>query len=87
MKKLSFNAAGVDYSNFAEAQPTMVCGTKARLVPEPDNKHDSQAVEIYYGDFFVGYVPSNLTLEEAVLHDHEFVLGLVNEFGFEVREV
>ena len=34
-------------------------GTELKLVREPENKYDPEAVAIYYKDFKLGFVPSS----------------------------
>jgi hypothetical protein len=50
--------AGVGYRPGArERLGALVAGEVLRLVPEPTNPHDRNAVAVYDGDLHLGYVP------------------------------
>lgn len=38
---------------------TLDAGTVLKMVPEPDNPHDPNAIKLLFGEDFIGYVPSS----------------------------
>ena len=66
-KKFKFNVAGLSYRsddipNKWFHKPDADCdGLSAELIPEPDNKHDKNAIKVIVSGIHVGYVPRNLT--------------------------
>ncbi|MCX6893650.1 MAG: HIRAN domain-containing protein [Verrucomicrobia bacterium] len=52
-----FAIAGFRYYADTAVLPTLTPGTRLALRPEPDNPHDSFAVEIHPGPAKLGYVP------------------------------
>lgn len=63
---IEFRVAGIPYYDYEECieagDPT---GEVCELVLEPANKHDSNALEVYCGDYKLGYVP----------RDHNRIIG------------
>lgn len=87
MKKLIFKAAGSKHTQFSDIKAEMMAGVLLDLQFEPDNEFDSNAVAIYFCGHFVGYVPTELTLEDPIVNQKRFAVNKVNDFGFEVTEV
>jgi len=54
-----FHIAGFTYYEGATVFNELKIGTELRLVLEPENKYDPNAVAIYYKDTHLGYVPRN----------------------------
>lgn len=61
----SFYIAGFQYYTGATAIPQMTLGTKLTLKAEPTNRYDEFAVEIYYKDTKLGYLPRG---ENKMIH-------------------
>lgn len=53
----NFHIAGFGYWRGCEAFEHLKIGTELKLVREEDNGYDPEAVEIWYGDFKLGYIP------------------------------
>ncbi len=54
----SFHVAGFQYYNGASVWADLELGTKLELTPEPDNRHDENAVAVMYNNSKIGYIPS-----------------------------
>lgn len=69
----SFNIAGFQYHDGPSVFFKLTVGTMLRLVPEPDNPHDPEAIAIYFEDTMIGYVPSseNSLLALLAFYGHE----------------
>ena len=52
-----FDLAGFSYYDGVIVFNKLEIGSLLRLVAEPGNPHDANAVEVYYGDTKLGYVP------------------------------
>ena len=52
-----FRVAGLAYYDVETAIHRMHAGDPLRLVAEPTNPHDEFAVEIWHGEYKLGYVP------------------------------
>ena len=53
----NFNIAGFEHWDGATVLSSLHPGTSLKLVPEPDNPHDSQAIALYFGETKLGYIP------------------------------
>ena len=53
------NVAGFMFWDGCEAFGELENGTELKLVREPENKYDPEAVAVYYKDFKLGFVPSS----------------------------
>lgn len=82
--KLKFNAAGLKYSSFGVVKRKIIPGTEIKLEFEPENQYDSNAVRLEYFGEFVGYVPSDLTLEDAIINERPFVVNKVGDDTLEI---
>jgi len=60
---LDFQLAGFTYWDGLEVFDQLKHGTKVRLVAEPDNPYDNEAVAVYFEDKKLGYVPKNRNAE------------------------
>lgn len=71
-----FNIAGMRYWDGATVLGKLKPGKKLRLVAEPKNRHDPNAVAIYRKDLKLGYVPraSNALVAQLLRFGHTDVL-------------
>ena len=78
---ITFGVRGLiaDTSNNDVKTLRPVVGSAVKLVAEPDNKHDKNAVAVYWNKHKLGYVPSIKTLQETSLH-HK--IGTVLSYGY-----
>lgn len=60
----NFHIAGFTYYNGVDVFAELKIGTELNLKAEPNNRHDENAVAIYYHDTKLGYIPK--TLNEAI---------------------
>ena len=69
MKKIykNFKIAGIEYYEALIVINEMKIGDKLILKPQPDNIHDENAVEIFYKDYKLGYIPRNANYSISVL--------------------
>ena len=56
---LHTNIAGFMYWDGCEAFGRLEVGTELKLVREEDNRHDSDAVAVYYRDYKLGFIPGH----------------------------
>ena len=56
---LHTNVAGFMYWDGCEAFSRLEIGTKLEMVREADNKHDCDAVALYYKDYKLGFIPGS----------------------------
>lgn len=57
MTQARFELAGINY-RLQEFQKANVCiNDELRLMPEPDNQFDPNAIAVYKGDIKIGYIP------------------------------
>lgn len=72
----TFYVAGMSYWDGVEALGSMTPGDHLRLVAEPDNPHDANAVALYFDDIKLGYIPRDNNELAALLlaYGHEDVL-------------
>ena len=56
---LHTNVAGFMYWDGCEAFSRLEVGTKLEMVREADNKHDCDAVALYYKDYKLGFIPGS----------------------------
>lgn len=56
---LHTNVAGFMYWDGCEAFSRLEIGTKLELVREADNRHDADAVAIYFKDYKLGFIPGS----------------------------
>ena len=52
-----FKIAGFTYYDGIEVFNELLSGQKLSLKPEPENRHDPNAVAIFFKDKHIGYVP------------------------------
>ena len=78
---ITFGVRGLiaDTSNNDVKTLRPVVGSAVKLVAEPDNKHDKNAVAVYWNNHKLGYVPSIKTLQESSLN-HK--IGTVLSYGY-----
>ncbi|MCI1665937.1 MAG: HIRAN domain-containing protein [Atopobiaceae bacterium] len=77
----TFMIAGFQYWDGACALPKMRVGDLLRLVPEPDNPYDAEAVAIYRKGTKLGFVPRDRNHHLAVMchfgHRKDFELRIL----------
>lgn len=66
---LSCNVAAFSHYKGAEVFDLLKADKKIRLAREMDNKYDSNAVAVYFGDTHIGYIPKQLNADLAKLLD------------------
>ena len=71
-----FNVAGMHYWDGATVLDKLKPGKKLRLVAEPRNRHDPNAVAIYRKDVKIGYVPraNNAMIAQLLRFGHHDVV-------------
>ena len=71
-----FNVAGMRYWDGATVLDKLKPGKKLRLVAEPRNRHDPNAVAIYRKDVKIGYVPraNNAMIAQLLRFGHHDVV-------------
>ncbi|GAL70190.1 HIRAN domain-containing protein [Jejuia pallidilutea] len=69
---LRFNIAGFSYYEGAIAFRKLRIGKKLKLKPEPTNTYDKHAVEIYFKNYKLGYVPKQDSRKIALLLKYGF---------------
>ena len=55
--EIRFQLAGVQYRQLDFKQANVMIQDQLRLMPEPNNVYDSNAIAVYKGDIHIGYVP------------------------------
>lgn len=55
--------------------------SKVELIPEPENKHDENAIKVLIDDVHLGYVPRNQTEEihEELKNENEYVAEFTDD--------
>lgn len=73
MHFLNTHIAGFTYWDGCIAFENLKIGTELTLVRELDNKHDANAVAIYYNDLKLGFIPSrhNHTISQFLEMGHD----------------
>ena len=56
---LHCNIAGFTYWDGCLAMSQLEVGTKLEMVRDEDNKHDPDAVALYFKDYKLGYIPAS----------------------------
>jgi len=80
--KIMCNAAGITFRNGGEEFTTARPEGKCQFVRDPDNKFDPLAVEIHWGDLFIGYVKKDSYAQEW-LNDHpEITEGNITGYSY-----
>ncbi|MGC8824314.1 MAG: HIRAN domain-containing protein [Bacteroidales bacterium] len=70
------NIAGFSYYDGVLVFHELDIGTELKLKIEPDNRFDPHAVEVYYGEFKLGYLPA----------DKNEIIHLLLEMGHDIFE-
>lgn len=70
---MDFHIAGFTYGDGLEVIDELTLGQKVKLVCEPDNPYDPEAVAVYYKKAKLGYVPKdrNSLLSTLLYFGHE----------------
>ena len=63
MKEREFFIAGVKFHNLKEVINQLSEGDELEIVPEPENKFDSNAVALKFNGTMCGYVPKTYSAE------------------------
>lgn len=83
MKSIVFTVRGVTFEGRQETIARMLGNEPIKIVPEPENKYDPNALAVYVsigGEVLqIGYVPKERAAEIAPLLDGESVVGEVNQ--------
>jgi len=68
----AFFIAGFRYYDGAQVLDKLVPGKKLKMVPQPDNPYDPNAIELYYKKVKLGFVPreKNETLAMMLHYGH-----------------
>lgn len=74
MYNKSFFVAGVQHHELDKVISDLDKGSILELVPEPENKYDSNAVAIKFNDTMLGYVPRKVSAEVSALFETESVI-------------
>ena len=69
---LRFSIAGFSYYEGAIAFKSLEIGTTLTLKPEPTNTYDKHAIEIYFNDLKLGYVPKQESRKLSLLLKYGF---------------
>jgi len=65
IKILACEVRGLYYYDYKEIKRNLNIGDRLQLIAEPDNEHDAQAVEVWFGAYKLGYLPRELNLAAA----------------------
>ena len=87
MENLGFNLAGVTFNGHQQVIASLLSEkTKhlARLVREPDNPHDSNAVAVQVNGRRIGYVPRSVA--EDVIFFMPQIIKTTVEVGYSVNQ-
>ena len=91
MNKLLFSSAGAKYSKYPDIMKKVCVASMVSFKEEPENIYDPLAIQIFYDEYFCGYVPKNLTLNPIILAAIEqkkiFIIKSKNEHGFDMEEL
>lgn len=86
MKTREFYIAGVQFHESDKCIQYLKVGTELRLVPDPTNKYDSNAVEIISQligvtekDFMLGFVPAKISAEISAAMEINDVVCKITE--------
>ena len=60
-KGISFYVAGVRFHKLDKVISFIKPGHKVRMLPEPTNKYDPNAIRLEYSHTMIGYVPKRLS--------------------------
>lgn len=81
MNVVSFKVAGVTFEGRQERIALLDVGDPVRLIPEPENPYDSNALAVHVAYagvvLHVGYMPREEAAQVAPILDGESVQGLV----------
>lgn len=80
---MSFNIAGFSYHDGCEVFDQLKIGSPLRLIREEDNRHDLNAVAVFFGDTWLGYVPRQKNSDLALLMD----MGYENIFVARIQQL
>jgi hypothetical protein len=73
---LNCHLAGFTYYDGLDVIEDLKLGTKLRLIAEPENPHDADAVAIYYKDTKLGFIPRthNSIISNLLYFGHSDIL-------------
>jgi hypothetical protein len=59
----TFDIAGAQFRNHEQKAALLEAqiGDECKLIPDPTNKYDMNAIEVHFGSHFVGFVPKTQT--------------------------
>ena len=55
---MNTRVAGVQYGEILFCRDDVKAGRELKMVREENNKHDPEAIALYFGEFKIGYIPS-----------------------------
>lgn len=61
----SADIAGFEYYNGVKVFTLLKIGSPLRLVAEPDNRYDENAIRLYFQDEHIGYIPRRMNRKIA----------------------
>lgn len=81
-----FFIAGVKFHRAKECIDKLTIGTELNMIPEPDNKYDSNAVMLIFDSeietYMLGYVPAKISGQvSAFLETGDFPVCLITELN------
>lgn len=66
---LNCNLAGFGHTEGYMVLDQMKPGDKLTMIREDENKHDCEAIALFYGDMHVGYIPRQANSQLAMFMD------------------
>lgn len=84
--KHEFYIAGAKFHEAKECIDKLTVGTELNMIPEPDNKYDSNAVMLIFDSgtetYMLGYVPAKISGQvSAFLETGDFPICLITELN------
>ncbi len=80
---LSFNIAGFSYHDGCEVFDQLKIGSPLRLIRDEDNRHDPNAVAVFFGDTWLGFVPRQKNSDLALFLD----MGYEDLFAARIQQL
>jgi len=90
LMKHEFYIAGVKFHEAKECIDKLTVGTELNMIPDPDNKYDSNAIRLIFTggieSYMLGYVPAKISGQvSAFLETGNFPICLVTELNPEKK--
>lgn len=77
------NLAGLQYYDALDVWDELKIGTRLNFKAEPSNKRDENAIEVFYKEHKLGYVPASHNHQMAVLLN----AGWVHAFEMRIQSI